>query len=50
MIKYHIKLSVQEHTSTTSLVIYAYSEEQLKDMFKEYQIISCTNVDNITEG
>ena len=29
--------------------MYAYSEEQLKEVFKEYEIISCTNVDNITE-
>jgi predicted RNase H-like nuclease (RuvC/YqgF family) len=48
--KYYIKVvsSLFQHEAT-SLVVYAYSEEQLKEVFKEYEIISCTNVDNITE-
>ena len=48
--KYYIKVvSSLFQQEATSLVVYAYSEEQLKEMFKEYEIISCKNVDNGTE-
>ena len=50
MIKYYIKIvSSLFQNEATSLVVYAYSEEQLKDIFKEYEIISCSNVDNIQD-
>tara|TARA_R100000995_G_scaffold77109_1_gene47018 strand:+ start:98 stop:250 length:153 start_codon:yes stop_codon:yes gene_type:complete len=50
MIKYYIKVVTSLfQNEATSLVVYAYSKEQLKDIFKEYEIISCTNVDDITE-
>ena len=44
MIKYYIRVvSSLFQNESTQLVVYAYSEEQLKDIFKEYEIISCTN-------
>jgi hypothetical protein len=50
MNKYYIKVvsSLFQHEAT-SLIVYGYNMQHLKDVFKEYEIISCTNVDNGTE-